>query len=141
MPARAMKRRTITGMRLAGALIAVLASAALASAETYPSHPVTMMVGFPPGGPTDTLARILADGMQAPLGQPVVVETLSGASGTLATGRLAGDLSARLRRRARPSAHFPARRLAVVDHRQRNAAAGEHGRADRMDQSEARRDD
>src|SRR6266566_2145406 len=89
MPARAMKRRTMAGIRLAGALIAVLASAALASAETYPSHPVTMMVGFPPGGPTDTLARILADGMQAPLGQPVVVETLSGASGTLATGRVA----------------------------------------------------
>jgi tripartite-type tricarboxylate transporter receptor subunit TctC len=89
MPASAIKRRTSTGTRLAGALIAVLASAALASAETYPSHPVTMMVGFPPGGPTDTLARILADGMQAPLGQPVVVETLSGASGTLATGRVA----------------------------------------------------
>jgi tripartite-type tricarboxylate transporter receptor subunit TctC len=76
-------------MRLAGALIAVLASAAPASAETYPSHPVTMMVGFPPGGPTDTLARILADAMQASLGQTVVVETLSGASGTLASGRVA----------------------------------------------------
>jgi len=48
-----------------------------------------MIVGFPPGGPTDTLARILADGMQAPLGQTVVVETLSGASGTLAAGRVA----------------------------------------------------
>jgi tripartite-type tricarboxylate transporter receptor subunit TctC len=89
MPARAMKWRTIAGMRLAGALIAVLASAALASAETFPSHPVTMVVGFPPGGPTDTLARIIADAMQGPLGQPVVVETLSGASGTLAAGRVA----------------------------------------------------
>jgi len=74
-------------MRLAGALIALLAAAA--SAETYPSRPVTMMVGFPPGGPTDTLARLLAEGMQPSLGQPVVVETLSGASGTLASGRVA----------------------------------------------------
>jgi tripartite-type tricarboxylate transporter receptor subunit TctC len=73
---------------VAGALIALLA-AAPAAAEIFPSRPVTMMVGFPPGGPTDTLARIIADAMQGPLGQPVVVETLSGASGTIATGRVA----------------------------------------------------
>jgi tripartite-type tricarboxylate transporter receptor subunit TctC len=47
-----------------------------------------MMVGFPPGGPTDTLARILADGMKSALGQTIIVETLSGASGTIATGRV-----------------------------------------------------
>ena len=76
-------------MRLAGALIALLAAVAAASAETYPSRPVTMMVGFPPGGPTNTLARLLAEGMQPSLGQPGVVETLSGASGTLASGRVA----------------------------------------------------
>src|SRR6202040_2837626 len=72
----------------AGALIALLAAVTLAVAEIFPSRPVTMMVGFPPGGPTDTLARIVADAMQGPLGQPVVVETLSGASGTIATGRV-----------------------------------------------------
>jgi tripartite-type tricarboxylate transporter receptor subunit TctC len=76
-------------MRLAGALLALLAVVTAVSAQTYPSHPITMMVGFPPGGPTDTLARIMADGMQPSLGQPVVVETLSGAAGTLATGRVA----------------------------------------------------
>ena len=65
----------------ARALIALVAVVAAASAQTYPSRPVTMMVGFPPGGPTDTLARLLAEGMQPSLGQPVVVETLSGASG------------------------------------------------------------
>src|SRR6202042_700403 len=70
------------------ALAALLATVAAAQAETYPSHPITMMVGFPPGGPTDTLARILADGMKSSLGQTVVVETLSGASGTIATGRV-----------------------------------------------------
>jgi tripartite-type tricarboxylate transporter receptor subunit TctC len=79
----------MAAMSLAGALVAVLAAAGLTAAETFPSRPVTMMVGFPPGGPTDTLARIVADAMQGPLGQPVVVETLSGASGTLTTGRVA----------------------------------------------------
>jgi len=72
----------------AAALLALAAVAAPADAEIFPSRPVTMMVGFPPGGPTDTLARIIADAMQGPLGQPVVVETLSGASGTIATGRV-----------------------------------------------------
>jgi tripartite-type tricarboxylate transporter receptor subunit TctC len=88
MPGSAMKRRMMAAMRLAGALIVVLVGAGLAAAENFPSRPVTMMVGFPPGGPTDTLARIIADAMQGPLGQPVVVETLSGASGTMATGRV-----------------------------------------------------
>jgi tripartite-type tricarboxylate transporter receptor subunit TctC len=73
---------------LAGALFALAASAVVALADSYPSHPITLMVGFPPGGPTDTLARILADAMAHSLGQSVVVETLSGASGTIATGRV-----------------------------------------------------
>jgi tripartite-type tricarboxylate transporter receptor subunit TctC len=79
----AMKRA-----RFAAALIALVASAAVAQAQTYPLRPITMMVGFPPGGPTDTLARILADAMKSSLGQTIVVETLSGASGTIATGRV-----------------------------------------------------
>src|SRR6516225_4489680 len=83
-----MKVKSMTGLRLAGALIALIVAAAPAAAENFPSRPVTMMVGFPPGGPTDTLARIIADAMQGPLSQPVVVETLSGASGTIATGRV-----------------------------------------------------
>ena len=74
--------------RFLGALVALSVSAVPALAETYPSHPITMMVGFPPGGPTDALARLLADGMKNTLGQPVVVETVSGAAGTIATGRV-----------------------------------------------------
>ncbi len=74
---------------LAGMLLALIALAAPAHAETYPSHPVTMLVGYPPGGPTDTLARILAKGMESSLHQTVVVETVSGAAGTIATGRVA----------------------------------------------------
>jgi tripartite-type tricarboxylate transporter receptor subunit TctC len=79
-------------MRFAGALVATVAlaaSAVAAFADSYPSHPITFYVGFPPGGPTDTLSRILADSMQKTLGQPVVIETVSGASGTIAAGRVA----------------------------------------------------
>jgi tripartite-type tricarboxylate transporter receptor subunit TctC len=72
-----------------GAFVALLSFAAAAQAQTYPSHPITMLVGFPPGGPTDTLARILGEAMQRALGQTVVIETVSGASGTIATGRVA----------------------------------------------------
>ena len=71
-----------------GAAVLPIASR-VAGGETYPSRPITMMVGFPPGGPTDTLARILSEAMQRSLGQTVVVETVSGASGTIATGRVA----------------------------------------------------
>ena len=73
--------------RRIGALLAALI-AVTAHAETYPSRPVTMVVGFPPGGPTDAVARILAAGMQAPLGQPVVIENITGAGGTIATARV-----------------------------------------------------
>jgi tripartite-type tricarboxylate transporter receptor subunit TctC len=73
---------------LAMASIAILFGAAAAPADTYPSHPITLLVGFPPGGPTDALARLLAKGMEAPLHQSIVVETVSGASGTIATGRV-----------------------------------------------------
>jgi len=72
-----------------GALVLLAASAAAAQAPRFPSHPITMIVGFPPGGPTDTLARIVADGMKSALGQAIVVETVSGASGTIGTGRVA----------------------------------------------------
>jgi tripartite-type tricarboxylate transporter receptor subunit TctC len=73
---------------LAIALFAILCGMAAAQADDYPSHPITLMVGFPPGGPTDALARLLAKGMEAKLGQTIVVETVSGASGTIATGRV-----------------------------------------------------
>lgn len=73
---------------LAGAAVALAASATAVRAQDYPSRPVTMISGFPPGGPTDALARIVADGIGRALGQSVVVETVSGAAGTIATGRV-----------------------------------------------------
>ena len=73
---------------VAMALLAILFAAPMARADDYPSHPITLLVGFPPGGPTDALARLLAKGMETPLGQTIVVETVSGASGTIAAGRV-----------------------------------------------------
>src|SRR5437870_3277642 len=71
------------------AVAAALAGAERAGAQAYPSHPITIVVGFPAGGPTDTLARILAQRMSGPLGQPVVIENVSGANGGIGAGRVA----------------------------------------------------
>jgi tripartite-type tricarboxylate transporter receptor subunit TctC len=60
-----------------------------ARAQTYPSHPITMTVGFAAGGPTDVTARVMAERMRASLGQPVIVENVAGAAGSIGTGRVA----------------------------------------------------
>jgi tripartite-type tricarboxylate transporter receptor subunit TctC len=57
--------------------------------ETYPTRPITMVVPFGAGGPTDALARILANRMSQTLGQQVVIENVTGAAGTLGIGRVA----------------------------------------------------
>jgi tripartite-type tricarboxylate transporter receptor subunit TctC len=69
----------------AGALLAVSGPA---WTQDYPSRPISLIVGFPPGGPTDTLARILADGMTPSLRQPIVIKDVTGATGTIATARV-----------------------------------------------------
>jgi len=58
-------------------------------AQAYPSRPITIVVPLAPGGPLDTLARILAEPMRVSLGQPVIVENVTGAAGTVGTGRVA----------------------------------------------------
>lgn len=60
----------------------------IAAAETYPSRPVTVIVPFAPGALNDIVARLLSNGMSASLGQPVVVENVAGADGTIATNRV-----------------------------------------------------
>jgi tripartite-type tricarboxylate transporter receptor subunit TctC len=76
----------------ARALAAAVAAACLlasgaASAQTYPTRPITMLVAFPPGGADDAIARIIQDPMQRALGQPIVVENVGGAGGTIAAAR------------------------------------------------------
>jgi tripartite-type tricarboxylate transporter receptor subunit TctC len=84
-----MKRQCRQILKLVGAAAgALLAVSGPAWTQDYPSRPISLIVGFPPGGPTDTLARILADGMKSSLGQPIVVEDVTGASGTIATARV-----------------------------------------------------
>src|SRR5258708_13486280 len=67
-------------------LVASLAAAA-AQAQTWPSKPVRYVVPFPPAGATDILARIMAERISGPLGQPIVVENRPGAAGNVGTQR------------------------------------------------------
>jgi tripartite-type tricarboxylate transporter receptor subunit TctC len=67
----------------------ILAGAGGAEAQTYPSRPITLVVPFPPGGSTDAAARIMAERMRVPLGQPVVIENVGGAGGSIGVGRVA----------------------------------------------------
>lgn len=60
-----------------------------ASAQDFPSRPITITVPFSAGGPTDVIARVTAEAMARDLGQPVVVENVTGAGGTIAAGRVA----------------------------------------------------
>ncbi len=71
------------------AVVATFAAASLAAAQTYPSRPVTIIVPFAVGGPTDMVARVIADKMQAPLGQTLVIENVGGAGGSIAATRVA----------------------------------------------------
>src|SRR6201996_2305420 len=56
-------------------------------AEDYPTRPITMIVPFPAGGATDTLARFLAERMRGRLGQPIVIENVGGAAGSIGVTR------------------------------------------------------
>src|SRR5580765_2242933 len=76
-------------MRKLFAAAALSAFAGVAIAQGFPARPVTLIVPFPPGGSTDTAARIIGDAMRVPLGQPVVIENVGGAGGTIAVGRVA----------------------------------------------------
>ena len=69
-------------------VLAAFAVIAPAQADTFPSRPITLIVPFPPGGSTDLAARLMADKMGAALGQPVIVENVGGAGGSIAVGRL-----------------------------------------------------
>ena len=70
-----------------GVALATLAFVGPAVTQPYPSHPITLIVPFGAGGPVDTLARTLTDAMRTSLGQAVIIENVTGASGTIGVGR------------------------------------------------------
>jgi len=72
---------------LLGFVLTTLPGIAIAPAQTYPSRPIAMIVPFPAGGATDTLGRFLAERMRPMLGQPVIIENVAGAAGTIGVGR------------------------------------------------------
>jgi tripartite-type tricarboxylate transporter receptor subunit TctC len=74
---------------LTAAVVALTAGIAGASAQTYPSRPITLIAPFPAGGPLDTIARLVAEPMREALGQAVVVENVAGAGGNIGTLRVA----------------------------------------------------
>src|SRR5262249_35982307 len=81
-------------MNLARALAALFLAAFIlatgsASAQTYPSRPITLVVPYPPGGATDAISRIIQDGMSQSLGQQVVIENIGGAGGMIAAAKAA----------------------------------------------------
>jgi tripartite-type tricarboxylate transporter receptor subunit TctC len=69
--------------------VALPAVSRIAWAQTYPSRPITIIVPFAPGGATDVIARMISDPMRTSLGQPVIVENVSGGAGTIGVGRVA----------------------------------------------------
>jgi tripartite-type tricarboxylate transporter receptor subunit TctC len=78
-----MMRRT-----LLAALIATFALALPASAENYPAHPITVVVPFAAGGPSDAMMRILGERMKLSLGEAILVENTTGAGGSIGVGRV-----------------------------------------------------
>jgi tripartite-type tricarboxylate transporter receptor subunit TctC len=77
---------------LGGLFVASLTLAAttgVVAAQDYPVRPITMIVPYPAGGPSDVVARIVADGMSRVLGQNIVIENVGGAGGTIGTARAA----------------------------------------------------
>src|SRR5436190_997660 len=83
------RRHALLLLRNAGA--AALASAVTfrAAAQGFPSRPITLVVPFPPGGLADATGRVLADAMRAHLRESVIIENVSGATGSIGSGRVA----------------------------------------------------
>jgi tripartite-type tricarboxylate transporter receptor subunit TctC len=76
-------------LHLAAGTAALPATTRLAWAQAYPTRPITMIVAAPAGGPSDAVSRILAERMRSSLRQPIIIENVAGADGTIGTGRAA----------------------------------------------------
>ncbi|MFL6798264.1 MAG: tripartite tricarboxylate transporter substrate-binding protein [Xanthobacteraceae bacterium] len=70
-------------------MLALVSSIAGAQAQTYPLRPITLVVPYPPGGTSDAVARILVETMKTSLGQPLIIENVGGAGGSIGVGRVA----------------------------------------------------
>jgi tripartite-type tricarboxylate transporter receptor subunit TctC len=81
-----LSRRELFPMATAAAVLAMSRSA---DAQAYPKQPISMLVPYAPGGPGDAVARVLAERMKAVLAQPVIIENVTGANGSVAVGRVA----------------------------------------------------
>ena len=86
---RHMLRRTALASGLAACLAAAPTGQALAQSGAWPQRPVTLVVGYPAGGSTDLVARTLATDLSSRLGQPVVIENVGGAGGSLGAQKVA----------------------------------------------------
>jgi tripartite-type tricarboxylate transporter receptor subunit TctC len=85
----AMRLRRREFLHLAAGAVASPFVARGACAQSFPARPITIVVPYTAGGPTDTIARVVADGMRVALGQPVIIENVTGAAGTIGVGRVA----------------------------------------------------
>ena len=76
-------------LHLTAAAAALPAVSRVAKAQAYPTRPITMVVPYAAGGATDTIGRVMTERMKSSLGQPVIVENVTGAEGTIGVGRVA----------------------------------------------------
>ncbi|MBH0239468.1 tripartite tricarboxylate transporter substrate-binding protein [Methylobrevis albus] len=84
-------RFSMNGIAVSVAVLAAAFAASTASAQEYPTKPVTIVVPFSAGGPTDTVSRLVAEVMGRELGQQVVIQNVGGAGGTLGAGQVASS--------------------------------------------------
>src|SRR5262245_637852 len=82
-----LARRQI--LQLTASALAFPAIVRAVNAQSFPSRPITVVVPTGVGGPQDVVARIVTEGMRGSLGQPLIIENLAGANGTLGIGRVA----------------------------------------------------
>jgi tripartite-type tricarboxylate transporter receptor subunit TctC len=95
-------------LHLAAGAAALPAISRMSWAQAYPARPITVVVPFAAGGPLDTLTRVVAEGMRKGLGQPILIENVTGAAGSIGVGRVAHaapDAGAPMSRTA-PSTRF-----------------------------------
>jgi tripartite tricarboxylate transporter family receptor len=74
---------------VAVALVVALGSIESVSAQIYPTRPITMVMPHPSGGPADSAGRIMTERLRGSLGQPIIIENIAGANGSIGTGRVA----------------------------------------------------